>query len=278
MRDDDFKETCRALRKQGYTLAEIVERTRRPKTSVYFHISDLPLSPKTKVRVKKEAGLRIREYSIARKGKSTKIFRRFTAWTPDMVLLVAHLAFDGEIARGVCSYNNRSLVLIDRVERLMKKIYSFEPKRYVEKQTGVTRIAYHNVELGAYLQKKSFELFRVVHKLSLARKKELVRAFFDDEGCMDFRPSRNKRSIRGYQKSRKVLVVVEKLLNDFGIDSHIEEPNEVVISKRENLLKFQTEINFSQGVRVNGNRTNSTWKKDMEKSLLLQMAIDSYKY
>ena len=159
----------------------------------------------------------------------------------------------------------------------MKKIYDFDPKKYLEKNTGVTRIAYHNVELGAYLQKKSSELFRKIHMQPLTHKKEFLRAFFDDEGCMDFRPQRNKRNIRGYQNNRDVLITVEKLLNDIGIKAHIEEPNEVVISKKENLLTFKKTINFSEGVRVNGNRSNSTWKRDMEKSLLLQLAIDSYK-
>ena len=277
MEDFNFKETCRRLRKEGHTLSQIVLITGRPKTSVHFHISDIPLNPKTKERVRKESGLRIREYSIARKGKSTKSFNRFSKWTPDLVLLLSHLMFDGEITRGVCSYNNRSLSLIKRVEGLMKKLYEYEPKRYVEKQTGVTRIAYHNVEMGAYLQKRATELCKVVHTLPPTHKKEFLRAFFDDEGCMDFRPKRNKRNIRGYQKNREVLIIIEKLLKDLGIDAHIEEPNEVVISKKENLGKFQKEIDFSLGVRVNGNRTNSTWKKDMEKSLLLSMAIDSYK-
>ena len=277
MGKDQFKETCRELREKGYTLAEIVSVTGRPKTSVYFHISDLPLNLKTKARVKKEAGMRIRKYSIARTGKSIKPFKKFARWTPELVLLVGHLIFDGEIMRGVCSYNNRSSSLIQRVERLMKKVYVFEPKKYFEEQTAVTRIAYHNVEMGAYLQGEAHNLLENITELSPSHKKEFLRAFFDDEGCMDFRPKRNKRNIRGYQKNRKVLVTIEKLLNDFDIDAHIEEPNEVVISKKENLLKFQKIINFSEGVKVNGNRTNSTWKKDMEKSLLLEMAIDSYK-
>jgi intein-encoded DNA endonuclease-like protein len=158
----------------------------------------------------------------------------------------------------------------------MSDVYAFPSKRYVNIHTGVTRSMYFNVELGEYLQQKSTELIQAIPHLPAKFKIEFLRAFFDDEGCMDFRPSKKKR-VRGYQKDTAILTLVHQLLSDINIASRIILPNEVVISGKENLLKFQKEINFSSGVRINGLRSNSIWKESLEKRELLRRAIASFK-
>ncbi|MDP2655150.1 MAG: LAGLIDADG family homing endonuclease [bacterium] len=272
-----FKERCIALRKEGYSIIEIMKVTGRAKSSIHTHIKDIPLSDKRIQQYKIAAGKRIRKFSLARKGKSIRTFRPFAVWSTNAVLLVAHFLFDGEIARVRCVYNNRSEALIERVARLMREWYDFEPKRYQNQLTGVYRISYHNVVLGAYIQKKSVELLRLVKKMSLDLKLEFIRAFFDDEGCIDYRPDENRRSVRGYQKNVRTLSLVQALLADFGIDARIVKPNEVVIVGKENLKRFEREINFSLGVYMNGNRSNSRWKKHVEKRELLRRAIESFK-
>ena len=273
----NFKEQCIALRKKGYSIIEIMKATGRARSSMHTHIKNIPLSDKRIEQYKIESGKRIRKFALARKGKSMRSFRPFTAWSVDTVLLVAHFLFDGEIARVRCAYNNRSEALIERVTRLMRKWYDFEPKRYQNQLTGVYRISYHNVVLGAYIQKKSIELLRQIKKMPLDLKREFVRAFFDDEGCMDFRPLTNHRRIRGYQKNVRVLKIVRALLQELGVESHTELPNEIVIVGKGNLLRFEREVNFSQGVYINGKRSNSRWKKHIEKRELLKMAIASFK-
>lgn len=273
----NFKERCLALRKKGYSITEIMRVTGRAKSSIYLHVKDIPLSAKRIQQYRIDSGKRIRKYALARKGRSVRPVRPFTAWSADRVLLIAHFLFDGEISRVRCAYNNRSEALITRVERLMRAEYDFEPKRYQNPLTGVFRISYHNVVLGAYIQKKSIELLRSIKGMPLDFKREFVRAFFDDEGCMDFRPKTNHRRVRGYQKEVHVLKIVRELLEEFSIDSHIEMPNEVVIVGKDNLQRFEQEINFSPGVYMNGNRSNSRWKKHMEKRVLLRRAIESFK-
>ena len=113
--------------------------------------------------------------------------------------------------------------------------------------------------------------------MSLDFKREFIRAFFDDEGCMDFRPKNNVRRIRGYQKDVLILKIIKTLLADLNIESRVILPNEVVISGKENLMRFEREINFSPGVYMNGNRSNSRWKKHVEKRELLRQAIASFK-
>lgn len=272
-----FKEQCIALRKQDHSIVEIMRITGRPKTSIYTHIRNLPLSEKRLQSYRKASGQHIRQFAVSRKGKSKKRFTPLSEWTPETVLLVAHLIFDGSLRQRIVAYSNRSEALISRVESLMCNVYGYLPKRSFDSLTGVVRTSYYNVSLALYLKSKSSELLSEIENHDLKLKREFLRAFFDDEGCMDLKLKTNKRRIRGYQKDVELLRVVRNLLKDFGVDSHLELPNEVVISGKENLLKFQKEINFSQGVCINGNRSNSVWKEHLEKRDILQRAIDSYK-
>jgi len=271
-----FKEQCLELRRKDYTLPEIVKATGRSKTSVYFHIQNLPLSERKQKSIHKLYGKRIRKFSLAKKGKSSRDFRKFSKWNKEKVFLISHLLFDGEIYYGGCAYNNRSSTLIEQVAKTMKNIYLFEPKRYENPLTGVSRIAYYNVALGAYVKAKAADLLQQICYLSPNLKREFLKSFFDDEGCMDFRPKNNRRRVRGYQKNTGVLIIVQKLLSDFGINSRIELPNEVVIAGKENIQNFKKEINFSAGIYINGERSNSIWKKSLEKREILKMALASY--
>jgi len=272
-----FKQQCIELRKCDYTLGEIVKITRRPKTSVYAHIRNIPLSKSRWDLIRAAHKVRALQLAAGRRGKSSRTFKKFSSWDTDMVSLVSHLIFDGEIKRGGCVYFNRNLPLVKRVEGCMRKIYAYEPRRWKDKLTGVHRISYFNVALVIYLQGKAMNLLADIHQLPIELKKEFIRSFFDDEGCMDFRQSRNLRQIRGYQKNVEILHVIQRTLADIGIASAVVSPNEVKIVGKENLLKFQREINFSPGVRINGDRPNSVWKQHLEKREILRRAIESYK-
>ncbi len=276
--DTAFKERCILLRGQGHTLSEIVSLTGRPKTSVYTHIAGIPLDPNRKKLISKAAGERIRLFPLARKGKSVRPFKPFTDWGTETVSLVAHLLFDGGIyPRSGCVYNNRSIALLEQVEEHMSHVYEFEPIRYQNPLTGVARISYHNVTLGSYMQGKAKELLGDISQLPLEHRRTFLRAFFDDEGCIDYRPEKNRRSIRGYQKDVRILELIQDLLRDTGIESRIVLPNEVMIVGKENLAHFSREVDFSSGVYVNGKRTNSRWKRSLEKRAILRMAIESYR-
>lgn len=272
-----FKQQCIALRKQDFTLPEIVKITGRPKTSVHFHIQDLPLSDLKLQKIRRANAMRIRQIALKRRGVSARLFQKFTTWNEELVCLVSHLLFDGEIKRGGCIYNNRNAALLNRVESCMKKIYPLEPKRYMDKFTGVGRISYFNVSLGDYMREKSLQLLREIITLPKHLKREFLLSFFDDEGCIDYRPDKNHRRIRGYQKNVEILKIIRALLRDFSIESHIQLPNEIVIAGKKNLTQFQKEIDFSPRVRINGNRSNSIWKQSLEKRLILRKAIASYK-
>jgi hypothetical protein len=271
-----FKVQCISLRKLDFTLTEIVKKTGRSKTSVYFHIKDIPLSKGKQEQIKRNSGDRGRKVALLRKGKSERPFHTFTVWTPELVSLVAHLIFDGGICKS-CVYSNRSRSLLNVVERNMRILYDYVPKRYTNKTTGVHRISYHNVALASFLKEKERELINGVLEFPLEHQRAFLCAFFDDEGCMDYRKERNLRRVRGYQNDRHILSVVQSSLKRFRISADLKGKNEVVISGRENLSTFQREINFSKGVRINGDRPNSIWKRSIEKRTLLDQAIGSYK-
>ena len=102
-----------------------------------------------------------------------------------------------------------------------------------------------------------------------------LQAFFDDEGCIYIYG--NNRKIRGFQYNLEILKLVQNLLKSFSIKSRIEEKGkEIVISGKENLIKFRRGINFSKGIYINPERKNSIWKKKLEKRKILDKVINSY--
>ncbi len=275
-------EKCRKLRRKGFTLGEIVKVIDLPKTTVYDHIRDVPLPPEIKERIQKEAIKRLRKFSGKfggmRKGKCIpgRIVPKPNGWSNKLIFLTAHFMFDGEIQTHSCIYHNRSEVLIDRVETSMQKIFNLKPRRRHNKETGVRRISYHYVELADYVRKRSDELKKYIKTAFLPEKKIFLKAFFDDEGCVG--RWGKKRLVRGYQHNLEILKLIQKLLKDFNIESKIDKKySEIVVSRKENLVKFRDYINFSEDVFINPKRKNSVWKRKLQKRDLLDMAIASYK-
>lgn len=271
------KQLCVDLRKKDFTLPEIVKLTGLAKSTVYVHIHNVPLSNIKKRQISAANALRARRIAANRRGISARLFKKFDCWNSHIVSLVSHLIFDGEIRKNGCIYNNRSQSLLNRVERYMKELYAIKPKRYTDIASGVSRISYYNVSLAAYIREKADELLGNITNMPKEFQKEFLRSFFDDEGCIDFRHDRGNRRIRGYQKNTDILKIVRVLLTELGIQSRIQLPNEIVIVGKDNLIKFQKEIGFSPGVRINGKRSNSIWKQSLEKREILRRAIASYK-
>ena len=272
----EFKQKCIELRKQDFTIAEMVKILNRPKTSIYFHIKNIPKTDILLAKIKEENNAclnRIRPNlkGISWKGRHCKEFEK---WTPGLINLVAHSVFDGEIHKAGVNYNNRSIVLIENFKTRMKSIYNHEPSVY--KTSGdVIRICYFSSELRDLFIKKSNELIDSILFEDIERQRAFLTAFFNDEGSMDFRGK--KRQVRGYQHNNEILFLVQKLLDNFNIESKVSTRfHEIIISRRGNLEKFAKEINFSTGLKVNGSRSNSVWKKDLEKREILRMALASY--
>lgn len=271
-------EKCQVLRSRGFSLGKIIKLTKLPKTTVFEHIREIPLSPERKKEIQKQAIKRLAKFSRLKKGKCLfgRVVIKPEGWSPDLIFLTAHFMFDGEIRHSRCVYQNRNSSLIKKVKCLMYSIFNLNSYDKFYRESGVYRISYHHVELAGYLRKKSRELKQYIKTTISSEKRIFLQAFFDDEGCVY--KCGNNRKIRGYQDNLEVLRLIERLLKDFNMNSRIEEKGkEIVISGKENLIKFRDKINFSKGVKINGKRKNSTWKKDLEKRRILEMIITSYK-
>ena len=265
------------LRRKGFTLGEIVGTTGVPKTTVYGHVCDIPLSRELQERIKREATRRINEFNIReRKGKCIpgRMFTKPERWSPELIFVLSHILFDGHIAHQGFEYYNRSEHLIQSMQRMVRKVFSLNTRIH-ERSGGVKRIGYYNVELSQYVATKSAELLKYIQVASVQEKRIFLRAFFDDEGCASL--WRNARKVRGFQYNREILKLVQTLLNEFGIESRIDEKyKELIISRKENLIRFRSEINFSRGIYINLDRKNSIWKRKLEKREILEKMIHSY--
>lgn len=280
MTKQEFKQKCIELRRQNHTLGEMVKLLDRPKTTIYFHVQNLPITPFLKEKISQISRININgaraKGLTTQKGKSwlNRHCKKFINWSPAMINLVAHTIFDGEIRNCSTMYHNRSLALINNFRMKMKKIYSYKPRTH-KKSGDVITLAYHNVELTNFLRIKKEELVKEILNFPKNYQREFLKAFFDDEGCITF--SKKKRIIRGYQHNEQILVLIQKLLKSFNIESKVDTRfNEIVISRHPNLEKFAKQIGFMRGLCVNGKRTNSIWKKDLEKRKILEMALTSY--
>lgn len=276
MQPANFKNWCQDLRIKGYTLSEISIITKRPKTTVYFHVKKIPQTNQLLEKIRM-----IRANSIKGKGpqKGKSLlgykYKKFNRWTSSLVNLVAHMLFDGAIRREGVLYYNRSQSLIKNFKNKMALVYNGKPRVY--NSNGVTRLVYGNVELEKFFKDKSVQLLRDIKKLSRSQQREFLRAFFDDEGSVDFRLDSMKRRVKGYQYNTTILHLIHDILRNFKINSFVDERfNEVVITRKENIDQFAKEISFSKGVRVNGKRLNSVWKKSLEKRTILANLLASY--
>lgn len=182
MTDPLLIEKCRILRKKGFTLGKIIKATELPKTTVYDHICDIPLSIEIKNKIRQETIRRLKRISPRKKGKCIpgRIVPKPEGWTSELLFLTAHFMFDGEIQTHSCIYHNRNESLINRVKSSMKKVFNLEPHKWLNQETGVHRISYHYVELADYIRKKAQKLKRYIKNASLQEKKIFLQAFFDD--------------------------------------------------------------------------------------------------
>jgi len=277
--EEELIEKCRTLRKKGLTLGEIIKITNLPKTTAYSYIYSIPLPLKIKKRIRQENIKRIIALNKGRKGKclSGRVFLKPESWSLELIFIVSHFMFDGQIRYCGCEYYNRNDYLIKKMRRTIKEILKIDSKIY-ERDFGVKQLRYYYVELAQYIKRKAKELFNYIKTAPLKEKKIFLRCFFDDEGSVYFNKNKNIRRIKGCQHNLEILKLIQKLLKDFKIESKIDSKyKEIIISRKENLMKFRDEINFSNGVYINPERKNSIWKQKLEKREILNKVINSYK-
>ena len=180
------------------------------------------------------------------------------------------------MARTSFTYNNRSEALIHQVMDAMKFLLNvFDYKLYRDNRSGVIKLSYSNVELAAFLNAKVIEFISYIPHATQEEKIAFLKAFYDDEGNVTFKGT--KKAVRGYQHSVPILELVQKLLAELDIYSRVVPKFfEICISRKADIIRFAELINFSEGLCVNGQRSNSIWKESLEKREILRRLIADY--
>jgi len=272
------REQCRKLRKQGFSLGRIIKITKLPKTTVWDQIKNIKFNREARKYFQFNHKRNISRANRKRRGKCWKgrNILKPTRWSLELIYIISHFLFDGTTRRHYCAFYNTSNSQIKTMQKNMKGIFGLRSKVNIDRNR-VRGIHYSNVELSEYVIKKTKELKQYIKKASLEQKRIFLKSFFDDEGCISWDGNYKRRRVRGYQHSRKILELILILLKDFNIESNINKRNtEILISRKENLVKFQKEINFSPGIYINPNRKNGIWKTKIEKRKILEKAINSY--
>ena len=268
------------MRQQGFSLDDITRHFGLPKTTIYYWIKDVQLSLKAKKRLYNGYIAKLIELNKTKKNfgiNSRRLIKKKPKkWNVSLIKIVSHFLFDGEINKAGCKYSSYNKSQIIRLKNLIKKEFGLSPLIRT-REDGVIRIEYNYRDLGDYMITKANNLSTYISTASKNKKRAFLQSFFDDEGCVCYSKIEKRRRIRGYQHSKKILILIQNLLKEFSIESKIDKRfTEICISRKTNLIKFQKEINFSPGLYINPNRKNSIWKKKLAKRKILELAINSY--
>lgn len=278
----EIREKCQNLRRRGYSLNEIVSITKIPKTTVHSWVSrDVILSPQARHRIIKRIISGCIKGNTSPNRASLQPFSEPKKWNPDLVAIVAHFLFDG-YPRGRTAksdgyvYCSRNLSQLNRMKKIMKRTFNLDAHPY-EVGNGVIRHNYYSVKLAKWINNVEEKLLTYIEKAPIEEKRAFLKAFFDDEGSINFYHNRSRR-VNGCQYSLRVLKIIQNLLKNFDIISQINKrETDIYISGRENLIKFKNEVNFSSNIFINPNRKGSYWKFKIDKRTILKKAISSYK-
>lgn len=268
---------CRVLRNKGYSLGEVSDFIEVPKSTLYGHVKDMPLSSEQKNNIAARIKERNKNRVNPRKGKCLpgREILKPKLWSEDLVHIVAHFMFDGMVNDDSCIYYSKDKSQIFHMRKLLYKAFKIRPEIKL-RDNGVFGLPFYHVEFAEYVKKRKEWIISYINNgASYAKKRIFLKAFFDDEGCVFYKG--DKKRVRGYQKSIPILKKVRNLLATFSIESRIDkEHSNIEITGYNNLTNFAKEINFSPRIYMNPERKNSIWKKRISKKRILDILLESY--
>lgn len=203
-----------------------------------------------------------------------------------MVRIIAHLMGDGSVTYKDLRYHNKNEQMLEEFRKDMIREFGEIHFTMGKVNSGTSFINTGKRDIIKTMHKyaKSYrsgdiEIPKDILNGHLELKKEFLRAFFDDEGTTGLRVYKKtneiKRDVRVTSKSLKIIKQMKKILeNELDIKCNkIYNDKKVInekiyvtwalqITGRENLKKFQKEVNFNH----------------REKKVKLNTMIKSYKY
>lgn len=265
---------CRVLRERGCSIGQIAKRLRLSKSTVHWHVKDISLTDAQREALRRQKQQLMARVNARRRGKPLHpVAFRKPSWSKALVHLVAHLSFDGRVDRYGCYYYSRSRRQAEHVRRLLQSLLNVTPKLQ-RRPNGIWMVSFRNVAVSEWLSRREQTLLDVIGERRRWQR-EWLKAFFDDEGHVHMQGSH--RRVRASQHDLRTLQVAQRCLRAFEIPSRIDRASlSVEITRRKNLQRFQSVVNFSNGLTINPNRKNGLWRSALEKRDVLARLLASY--
>lgn len=236
------------MRANGYSHSEIANKFGTSKSTIFYHTSNIEVSPNGKKRLKT-----IRRIISAKTGfqRRYKIPARSKKMTKAKARLIAHLLGDGGVYKNQICYRNSEPRLIEQFIQDFQFVYGVRPwKKYWDENKFATGSGIVEVirDLHKCANKREFPI--EIINANKAIQKEFIRAFSDDE---DGPMSRNR--IRITSTNRLYLNSISKMLENFKIWSVINGPYHrgeslLDINRKESVLEYIRQIGFLHPQKV----------------------------
>lgn len=265
---------CRALRERGRSIGQIAKRLRLSKSTVHWHVKDILLTATQREALRRQKQQLMVRVNAKRRGKPIHpVPFRKPLWSKALVHLVAHLSFDGRVDRYGCYYYSRSYQQAEHVRRLFRSLLNVTPN-LKQRTNGIWMMSYRNVAIAEWLSGRERTLLNVIRERRVWQQ-QWLKAFFDDEGHVHMQGS--TRRVRASQYDLRTLQIAQRCLRAFEIPSRIDRASwSVEVTRRENLQRFQSIVNFSNGLTINPDRKNGLWRSALEKRDVLARLLASY--
>lgn len=270
---------CRSLRLAGRSLGEICRTVGLSKSTVFSYIKEVPLSAEQRELFRSRSREGTRRSNRLRRGISRPHNRLIVRprLSAKLILCASHFWFDGSLKQSQAAYYNRSETLVAQQEQLVSQLFQRGGRRRLLKG-GVIEFTIDSVEFVAFIERVTQKIHAKASFFPRRWKRMILQAFFDDEGNVYMSKEGRDRRVRGYQYDDSILQLIQQLLADFHIHARISRSSRCVeIKGQSELITFRKEIGFRAGIALNPARKNSIWKQPIEKRLLLDRAIASFR-
>ena len=264
-------------RLEGESLKRLALAFGLPKSTVQGWIAGLELPDlASKKLLKRARAERIEALSRRRRIIPASLYT--SSFSPELVRFFAHTLFDGSIFPDRVVYYSSHLILAEQFASSGRCLFGLKPTWH-QTEEGVYRVYFFSKNLVDFLTARRSFLLGNITQMGRSERLAFLKAFFDDEGSVAFRPESGKRVVRGYQKNVEILQLIAELLKGFDIDSRLDNVSrspELVISCQENIERFSRSIGFSEGVSFLATRKNSYYSQPVEKQAILRRLLRSY--
>jgi len=301
LQKQDYKmELASKLRKKGFTYSEIKEKLNKKgfrigDGTLSKDLRNIEISKLNKKRYiekisedRKNAGkiggkIRVsmenfKDFQLlgtvkAQEKNLKKIPKSSKKLTLEKINIIGHCIFDGSVILTkryfAIAYTNKSHQLINEFKENMLKAYNLEPTDLRKREEEISVIRY--CCFAAVKDLKNLIKNGIPEKIIKGNKKQKIaflRTFWDDEGAIHFGITKDKKD--NFHISIYVEAFCEdELVRKQLIDIHesiglpiIKYGKKIRISRKENLIKFQKEINFSPKVYISYPKSKfNKWEK-----------------